>query len=235
MHKKEPTPYIELPTIGHQKIYRTTSMCDSSKYQQAEMRSPRKRNKGRSVISAGGKPRTRLGPLSVSLPEHTLRAALENVSKAHGNREAESDHSDEEQDGGAKQKPAGVKGDSRHNVMKLDEMFEKAKSLLPRIECSTKENLKEEELPGETGQKEWTMFSFCYECGRTSGVHLVKCPGCRGVSYCSRTCRSENWRRGHHKECTGAQVKLKEALAGKGRGGPSHKSIKRANTSLSLS
>ena len=233
MQKKGPVvPYIDLPAIGsmghHHKLYRTTSMCDSSKYQPAEMRSPRKRNKGRSVISAGGRPRTKPGYLSLSLPEHTLRAALENLSKAYGNEGEEPEISDDERDGGTNKKTSRGKNELSHSI-NLEEMFEKAKSLFPSPPTTSKDNLNDEDT---AVKKEWTMFSFCYECGRTSGVHLVKCPGCKGVSYCSKTCRSDNWKKGHQRECTGAQVK--HALGGKGRGGPSHKSLKRANTNLAL-
>ena len=157
--------------------------------------------------------------LSISLPEHTLRAALENVSKAHSSSKNEGDSESEEElcQDSTRQSNKGLKSDhSGQNVMKIDEMFERAKLLLPSVKCECACSGEQEEVELDkleidvaiiAEKKEWTIFSFCYECGRTSGVHLVKCPGCRGVSYCSRTCRSDNWRKGHQKECTGVQVK----------------------------
>ena len=56
--------------------------------------------------------------------------------------------------------------------------------------------------------REWTLFSFCYECGRSVGVHLAKCSGCRAVCYCTHSCKSESLKKGHIEECAGAQVKL---------------------------
>ena len=55
---------------------------------------------------------------------------------------------------------------------------------------------------------EWLNFhSFCYECGKTVGVHLDACTVCHMVSYCSRSCRRENWRKGHKDECNKAARK----------------------------
>jgi len=51
--------------------------------------------------------------------------------------------------------------------------------------------------------KPWSLSCFCYECGRSVGVHLVPCPGCQYVHYCSHSCRMEGFKRGHHEECTG--------------------------------
>lgn len=238
MHKTDPQipPLIELPHVGgvRHKLYRTTSMLHES-INRVESRCSKKRNKGRSIVSAGGRPRNGPGNLSLSLPEHTLRVALENVVKVQcsGKEESGSDEEDVCADD-VKQKGLKNNHSSGRNLMKLDEMFEKAKSLLflspqnnncPCID----ENITEETASEIT--KEWTIFSFCYECGRTSGIHLVKCPSCRGVSYCSRTCRSDNWKRGHQKECTGAQVKIQDTLPNKGRSGP--KILRRTNSSFS--
>ena len=51
--------------------------------------------------------------------------------------------------------------------------------------------------------QQWSLSSFCYECGRRAGVRLSKCQGCGSVYYCSHTCREEGFRRGHKEECTG--------------------------------
>ena len=237
MHRTDPQipPLIELPRVGvvRHKLYRTTSTLHES-INQLESRCSKKRNKGRAIVSAGGKPRNGPGKLSLSLPEHTLRVALENVAKAQcsGKEESGSDEEDVDTDD-VKQKSLKNDHGLGRDLMKLDEMFDKAKSLLflpPQNNCPC---IITEEAASEItkGRKEWTIFSFCYECGRTSGVHLVKCPGCRGVSYCSRTCRSDNWKKGHQKECTGAQVKVQDTLPNKGRSGP--KTLKRTNSSFS--
>jgi hypothetical protein len=191
--------------------------------------------------------------LSISLPEHTLRAALENVSKAHddGKREEGGGESgSEEEEAGDRKANKGLKNNSNsspgQNVMKIGEMFERAKVLLPSVRCECtcvdeqddgiavdgQEAAADGEITCRVGKKEWTIFSFCYECGRTSGIHLVKCPGCRGISYCSRTCRSDNWKKGHQRECTGAQVKQKDTGSSptKGRSFQRTKVTKRANS-----
>lgn len=201
--------------------------------------------------------------LSISLPEHTLRAALESVSKAHSNREEDDEDSGSEGEGreqvqGRKANKGLMKNSNsspgRNTTMKINEMFERAKVLLPsvRYECTCVvdsvqgdddgtafvDKVEVADINGESrvDRKEWTIFSFCYECGRTSGVHLVKCPGCRSVSYCSRTCRSDNWKKGHQKECsgTGAQVKQKDAASSPAKGKSSAiqrtKVTKRANS-----
>lgn len=245
MHKKvsHPCSSVDLPCLVRQKFCRTTSMYDSCKPFGSW-----KRHKGRPIVSAGGRPRTGPGMLSISLPEHTLRAALQNVSKAHGNSEEDGDTGSEEEGECQGRKNKGLKNSNSpssvgQNVMKIDEMFERAKGLLLSLRCEcvcvdeqngiTADKL---EADGEirVERKEWTIFSFCYECGRTSGVHLVKCPGCRSVSYCSRTCRSDNWKKGHQKECTGAQVKLKDAGSSPAKGKSTTiqrtKATKRANS-----
>ena len=49
----------------------------------------------------------------------------------------------------------------------------------------------------------WDFFSFCYECGRSSGVRLTKCPMCKAVCYCSLSCRESSWKANHRESCTG--------------------------------
>ena len=46
-----------------------------------------------------------------------------------------------------------------------------------------------------------TFRSFCYECGRSSGVTLEECIGCGMICYCGRKCRIESWKKGHGEEC----------------------------------
>ena len=73
---------------------------------------------------------------------------------------------------------------------------------------STRQKLADTQSSTPTRQTpQWTLSCFCYECGQSSGVRLVRCPGCQYVYYCSQTCRVENYRRGHREECSGGFVK----------------------------
>lgn len=65
---------------------------------------------------------------------------------------------------------------------------------------------------------EWLNFhSFCYECGKSIGVHLDVCAVCHMVSYCSRSCRRENWRKGHKDECNKAARRTRMVMGRAGR------------------
>lgn len=90
-------------------------------------------------------------------------------------------------------------------------------SILSSVQCDTDDERQSSKLvdllkrvselfPMATEKSEWSLVSFCYECGRSVGVVLVNCPGCRSIKYCSKSCRAESWKRGHQLECTGAQV-----------------------------
>ncbi len=50
-------------------------------------------------------------------------------------------------------------------------------------------------------RKDWEFSSFCFECGKTAGVHLTLCTGCELISYCGRTCKMNHWKKGHREEC----------------------------------
>ena len=65
--------------------------------------------------------------------------------------------------------------------------------------------------------REWTLLSFCYECGRSAGVCLVKCSKCKEVCYCSHSCKATNWKNSHQFECSGAQRLSKKKLKRKQR------------------
>lgn len=64
-----------------------------------------------------------------------------------------------------------------------------------------------------------SFSSFCYECGRSSGMYLSECPGCRVVNYCSRTCKTENWAKGHKEECSRRYTSFKAAPANRAKAG----------------
>ncbi len=59
----------------------------------------------------------------------------------------------------------------------------------------------------EDAVKSWSFSSFCYECGKSFGVFLMACPGCQMVSYCTKNCKTENWRKGHKDECPKLEFK----------------------------
>ena len=62
--------------------------------------------------------------------------------------------------------------------------------------------------------QQWTLSSFCFECGRRAGVRLSKCQGCGSVYYCSHSCREEGFKRGHKEECTGEELLVNKAQHG---------------------
>ena len=179
----------------------------------------------REIHSAGAKPqRGKYSVLPLCIPEHTLRAALEEVSKIHCD------------DSGMEAERSVAKLVKNGTQKSLSDLFRKVFLLFPssrergsddvtadndtdtqlttgadagsqqKVEM-TENRDKFQEDPCAT-DKEWTLYSFCYECGRSVGVHLAKCVGCRTVCYCSHSCKSANWKKGHGIECTGAQVKL---------------------------
>ena len=180
----------------------------------------------REVRSAGM--RTRRGAISnvlpLCLPEHTLRVTLDEVSKIHYKDPGmEGERTDSLQ----------VKNGTRKS---LSQLFQKVLllSVMSRLKtdrsgnsvttnktqvtfavkgAGTQKGESSIEMPQDIStdilsSREWTLFSFCYECGRSVGVHLAKCSGCRAVCYCSHSCKNESMKKGHIEECTGAQVKL---------------------------
>ena len=185
----------------------------------------------RGVRSAGM--RTRRGAISnvlpLCLPEHTLRVTLDEVFKIHyEDRGMEGERTDSLQ----------VKNGTRKSLSQLFQkvlllsVMSRLKMKTDRNGNSVTTNKTQvtfaSEGPGtQKGEsfiemadkpqdictdilssREWTLFSFCYECGRSVGVHLAKCSGCRAVCYCSHSCKNENLKKGHIEECTSAQVKL---------------------------
>lgn len=147
-----------------QQLRRTVSAVPSKAYQSGV-----KGHHGRSVHSAGSRPRKAQGSfLSLSLPQHSLRQAVDGIEKA-----------------------LTFEPEENHDHLKLEDMLRRVSGWLPIA----------------MERSDWSLVSFCYECGRGRGVVLTCCPGCRLVKYCSRTCKTENWKRGGHQlECTGAQV-----------------------------
>lgn len=198
--------------------HRTMSAVDLKHFQKIAA------NRRREIHSAGTKSqRGQYSVLPLYLPEHTLRAALEEVSKIHcGDSGMEAERSVEKVVKNGTQKslselfrkvfllfPASREGgrdydtNSQHTSgaeigsQQTVEMTENRNKFQKGLLCAT-----------DMTRREWTLFSFCYECGRSVGVHLAKCLGCRAVCYCSHSCKVENWKKGHGNECTGAQVKL---------------------------
>ena len=185
----------------------------------------------REVRSAGM--RARRGAISnvlpLCLPEHTLRVTLDEVSKIHyedPGMEEEKTDSLQVKNGTRKSlsqlfqkvlllsvmSRLKMKTDRNGNSVttnKTQVTFASEGAGTQKGESSIEMADKPQDISTDTpSSQEWTLFSFCYECGRSVGVHLAKCSGCRAVCYCSHSCKNENLKKGHIEECTGAQVKL---------------------------
>nr|XP_009666328.1 PREDICTED: ankyrin repeat and MYND domain-containing protein 1 [Struthio camelus australis] len=110
------------------------------------------------------------------------------------------------------------------------EIFQKRQSLLEHITAKLRERviLKEKEWDQEelrrskkldsnirtcTLKKKWgnhhaeevriPFFKYCYQCGRSVGVHLTPCIHCHEVFTCSEACRRKSWKERHRRECSG--------------------------------
>lgn len=185
----------------------------------------------REIRSAGM--RTRRGAicnvLPLCLPEHTLRVTLDEVSKIHYDNpgvEGERTNSLQVKNGTRKsvselfrkvlllslmsrlQMTTGRSG-NRMTTNKTRVTFASEDAGTQKRESYTEVADNPQDISTDIlSSREWTLFSFCYECGRSVGVHLAKCSGCRAVCYCSHSCKNESLKKGHIEECAGAQVKL---------------------------
>lgn len=176
----------------------------------------RTRRSAQSGAAGAGRPKDAAFPLlPISLPEVTLRAALEDAARTERRN----------QDGEGHYIPKSLewtKGDTK-GLLDFDQDLLLRK--LPENSRSTSgistDNIGSTANPArqngfsdhscddpslQQSSRHWTLLSFCYKCGRSTGVRLLRCPGCRAVCYCSQSCRAESWTRGHQYECTGAQV-----------------------------
>lgn len=67
-------------------------------------------------------------------------------------------------------------------------------------------------LEEDHSKRSWALNSFCYECGRSAGIRLTQCSGCRLVAFCSQSCREQCLKAGHRSECMDARVAAKQRL-----------------------
>lgn len=170
----------------HPPEYQRQSTCSSSLYERA-------------TVSAGAQARTARSPpkkpkvLVVWLPEVTLTVSLNLLSKAihHGNYE---EKETEEQVSASLRSRSG----KIPKLVRYKDLLEKANNILGYYSKARMDR----SIDG------WNFQSFCYECGRSSGVVLDECPGCHVVCYCSRNCQLECWRKGHKDECGGKSSRL---------------------------
>ena len=145
-------------------------------------------NRKRCVLSAGAQ--TTNTTRSLILPEITLNSTFKSLNKVLNCEEDEDERR-------ITTLPQLKKREKVPKFIRYKDMLEKAITIL----TSYKEA---EEM------SEWTFSSFCYECGRSAGVHLNMCGGCEVVSFCSRTCRGECLKKGHKDECRGFDYSFRE-------------------------
>ena len=129
---------------------------------------------------------------SIVLPEITLTDALNNVIRVLNKEILEKDEEISEQSR-AEEKPK--KKEKISKLVRYKELIQKANAIFV--------NYKQMNVSQDNT---WGFSSFCYECGRSSGVRLTVCLGCKVVSYCSRSCKGESWKKGHREECNNAEV-----------------------------
>ena len=144
-------------------------------------------------MSAGANPTRTRFQYQFYLPEITLNSSLNALNKV---REHEHEVVDDDDVSSVKAPPARSKklNKDREKLpkqLRYKALFEKAAKFL-----STYKELEEVHSHGV-----WTFSSFCYECGKCSSTNLTLCPNCEVVSYCSRFCKGESWKKGHKDEC----------------------------------
>ena len=129
-------------------------------------------------------------PKIIVLPELTLKHSLESIIQAlSGDKMVDEDCEDE----GYVVAPKKSKSNSiASKIARYKGLIEKAESIFKHYKGSLKTS--------------WRFSDFCYECGKTAGVRLTLCTGCEVVSYCSRFCKTENWKKGHREECCKADM-----------------------------
>ena len=179
----------------------------------------RRRRQRRHTCSAGGEVngKTDSNLLStIALPDQTLLASLGDVYKSLVVTEGEEEEEAEEEDCSDLRVPRRIsKGNCSRRLLLA---YIKGKSFpwrfhTPESSAETHpetESDREKEIGSvsvsEESERSWTLKSFCYECGRSAGIHLTECSGCRLVAFCSQSCRDECRKGGHRSECKDAQV-----------------------------
>ncbi|XP_048398440.2 ankyrin repeat and MYND domain-containing protein 1 isoform X1 [Stegostoma tigrinum] len=72
-----------------------------------------------------------------------------------------------------------------------------AEGNLPTSATSEKKSKVQDTAP----RRHLFKFKFCYSCGRSVGVRLIKCSRCKEVYYCSKACKLTAWNEFHKDEC----------------------------------
>lgn len=164
---------------NHPPEYQRQSTCSNSLYERATVSA--------GALRTGRSPPKKAKVLIVWLPEVTLAVSLNLLSRAihHGNYE---ERETEERVSASLQSRSG----KHPRLVRYKDLLEKANRILGSYSRARMDR----RIDG------WNFQSFCYECGRSSGMVLDECSGCHFVSYCSRNCRLECWRKGHKDECS---------------------------------
>jgi hypothetical protein len=77
------------------------------------------------------------------------------------------------------------------------------KKTLKTYRHTSKQNVKSQ-AEAQYGTDEVCTNCFRLESGLEEGKKLMICGWCKQVSYCSRKCQMEHWKKFHKKECIGA-------------------------------
>lgn len=148
--------------------------------------------------------------ISIILPEKTLNDALNNVIQVVNEVCGEEKEERSEQ---SRLGEISRRRDKMNKIARYKELIQRANSIFVNYKRTS-----------VSEDNSWGFSSFCYECGKSSGVRLTLCTGCEVVCYCSRNCKEESWKKGHREECVKAEViRLKMSTYSRARRTPDGK------------